>query len=915
MRLTRHPDHVVAPFGFTCRRERPRGYLARWIASLGVALFFSGVGRADPVWLGTIDANFGNPGNWSGGTPGASTIVQFGSSTQTQVNLASTSAAVAGIVFSAQAPAYTLTLLSASSPGESLAIGGGGISNLSGELERLVTASLNSSIQISGQGALIQGRVEIDNVTLLSSTAFTSGASAGSATIVNTGGGATIFNQASAGQAHISVGASSNLTFSGSASGGAAQIANLSGGTTAFNDASSAANATLNNAGTLAFAGSASAAQALIANSATLLFGNLATAGAAHITNASGGLVEFTDQSQAGSALITNQAGGSVVFQGAATAPAARIVNQSGATLDVSGSLASSVEIGSLSGGGTVALGSTRLALGAANQNDSFTGVMTGTSGSLVKEGSGTLVFAGTNLSGGLTQVNAGVLEVDGSLAGGLAVATGASASGVGTIGGGLSIAPGATLLAAVPGSGLRVTGDVSFAPQSRLVTVLNAGGSAGELTTQGQIHLTGAILEINLAQPASNFTAGSVFPLIQAGAGVSGQFASVESPFSNLVAGLHYSADAVDLVLAAAKPLTPGSQSTPNQSGTAAGASGIGALVGPLSGIAPAALGGALDSLDASPYSTLRQAAVADSAQFAADLAARVALAPPCALTDPRPLGWIALVSGGTSLAGDSNAAGYDSQTEGLRIGADLMRSWIGGLGIAAQLTTTHYGFQGGLGSATASTTQLGLSLDRSIRAVRVSGVLSYRIETEDVARSVMLPGIESTAGARTRLSGWTGLVRIDWPLSLAPTLLSPYLSLEWTDLSGGGFDERGAGVADLVGSAAHVSGNTAAFGILAAQSLSLPQLGAPLRVDASLAWSHQAGSNSAAVLAHFEDSPAALGFDSLGVHLPRDRALLQAGLLNALSPALDFEARLLGSGNGRVRELRAALGVRYRW
>ncbi|WP_283206194.1 beta strand repeat-containing protein, partial [Methylobacterium persicinum] len=123
--------------------------------------------------------------------------------------------------------------------------------------------------------------------------------------------------------------------------------------------------------------------------------------------------------------------------------------------------------------------------------DQTFAGVISGT-GTLVKQGPGTLTLTGTNLYTGATTVSAGALAVSGSLASAVSVASGATLRGTGTVGS-VTVASRGTL-AGVQGQTL-TTGDLTLAPGSHLVATL--GGSAGTtalLAVKGDLRLGGTL-------------------------------------------------------------------------------------------------------------------------------------------------------------------------------------------------------------------------------------------------------------------------------------------------------------------------------------------------------------------------------------------------------------------------------------
>jgi YVTN family beta-propeller protein/autotransporter-associated beta strand protein len=160
----------------------------------------------------------------------------------------------------------------------------------------------------------------------------------------------------------------------------------------------------------------------------------------------------------------------------------------SGATLDLA---SFNQTIGSLAGTGGVTLGSATLTTGNDNTSTIFSGTISGTGG-LTKIGSGMLLLTGTNNYAGPTNINAGILDVNGSLASTVFVNAGGTLMGNGMIGG-LNVLGGGTV---APGNSigtLKVAGNVSFAPGSIYQVEANAAGQFDKIVAGGTAALTAA--------------------------------------------------------------------------------------------------------------------------------------------------------------------------------------------------------------------------------------------------------------------------------------------------------------------------------------------------------------------------------------------------------------------------------------
>ena len=141
--------------------------------------------------------------------------------------------------------------------------------------------------------------------------------------------------------------------------------------------------------------------------------------GAAGLTLASGNLTLGGSGSYGGPTVIAPVAGNTLTVNTNGSLPAGTDVTvPTGTTLAFANGLAPTV--GSLTGGGTVSVGNaTTLTVGSDASSGSFRGTITGTGGavSLVKNGAGLQVLAGTSALAGAVTVNGGTLQVSPSSA------------------------------------------------------------------------------------------------------------------------------------------------------------------------------------------------------------------------------------------------------------------------------------------------------------------------------------------------------------------------------------------------------------------------------------------------------------------------------------------------------------------
>ncbi|WMT72582.1 autotransporter domain-containing protein [Bradyrhizobium sp. Ash2021] len=220
-------------------------------------------------------------------------------------------------------------------------------------------------------------------------------------------------SSASAGSHAVTYNNNGAISFTNSSTAGTAIITN--NGDVEFNNTSTAGSAAITNNIVMNFQDSSSAGSASITNAATgfLTFNTSSSAGTATIINNNS--LQFTGSSTASSATITTNNGATTSFTGSSTGGNARFITNAGGTFDMSGLSAAGMTAGSIEGAGNYVLGGKTLTTGGNNLSTQVDGVISGTGGSLIKVGSGTLTLTGSNSYTGATTISAGTLALSGT--------------------------------------------------------------------------------------------------------------------------------------------------------------------------------------------------------------------------------------------------------------------------------------------------------------------------------------------------------------------------------------------------------------------------------------------------------------------------------------------------------------------
>jgi autotransporter-associated beta strand protein len=319
------------------------------------------------------------------------------------------------------------------------------------------------------------------------------------------------------------------------------------GGLTLFWNNSTAANGTfINNGGAVtALFGTAGGGATLFVDNATAANGTFTNNGGT-VSGAGGGSTVFHDSSTAASAILVANGGsnggqgGAIVFADESTLGTAQIEIFGNGSLDISLHDAPGMTIDSIHGDGNVLLGANNLTVGSDNSDTTFAcaiqdgGRGGGVGGSLTKIGSGTLQLTGANTYTGDTNVNGGVLKIDGSITSNTFVRHHIKLGGTGTINANLTnvrgtVSPGGP---GMPGV-LTVVHDYTQQEFATLMIQI-AGTSAGDfsvLNVLGNANLNGYLDPVLL----NGFvpTIGDSFTFLNYGS-LTGEFSQIQHQVFN---------------------------------------------------------------------------------------------------------------------------------------------------------------------------------------------------------------------------------------------------------------------------------------------------------------------------------------------------------------------------------------------
>ncbi|WP_168793112.1 autotransporter domain-containing protein [Paraburkholderia aromaticivorans] len=554
----------------------------------------------------------------------------------------------------------------------------------------------------------------------------------------------------------------------------------------------------------------------------------------------------------------------------------------SGATVDFSA--VGPQSIGTLSGGGNVALGA-RTLTSTSNADSTFSGVLSGTGG-FTKVGSGALILNGINTYTGLTTVSAGTLEVGdintptAQVAGSVLVGAAGTLRGHGTVLGNVTndgtVRPGGSI------GKLTVNGNYSQSSTATLAFDISPT-AASQLKVNGTATLAGTV---QLLFGPGTYTS-TTYRLIAANA-IAGSFSNV---ISNTPSGITLDVAALATGVDAAI-VDPSADATPTSPGA------------PAVVIAPT---------NATIFGELAGSALRETQRTNEALLARLGSdcgVAPSGRTDcagPQTAGWVQLTGQYVKTDGENSAPGFDSRTFGFLAGLEQrFGDWTGGVATGY----THADVSDDTGSkGTIDAIRVAAYGGRWLGPVNLAGTVGTAYDFLSTTRRFgQLGNAEGNGDGQEFHAG----LQASLPLSAGPFVITPRAGARYAYYHSQSFSETGPTSQDLgVGSV-----NLRSLQPFAGLSFGLPLASPsnrPSMIEARVGYAYETLSTGRNVAVTAGDGT---GFVIAGVSPSRGMFTAGLGAKLMLTKVLDlnlsFDA-LIGTGNTSAEAARVELGYRF--
>ncbi|SUB44552.1 autotransporter outer membrane beta-barrel domain-containing protein [Brucella anthropi] len=565
-----------------------------------------------------------------------------------------------------------------------------------------------------------------------------------------------------------------------------------------------------------------------------------------------------------------------------------------------------------------------------------FTGSLSG-SGSLVKQGSGMLVFNGNGAGfAGSTVVENGMLKVGDAdpsaavLGGDVTIGTGGTLRGHGVILGSVTnqgiLRPGGSV------GTLTINGNLVQTANSVLQIDTTPAGEAGKLVVGGSAQLAGGLSiigENGSWSPQTNYT------ILTSAGGISGTFANIDSNLAFLTPSLTYGATTIDLRLNRNDTSFASVGETRNQKAVAGAADrlGRGEVYNALVSLSAAEARAGFDALSGEIHASVKGALI-DESRFARDAIGdrlRAAFDANCKAGNPVWTGkgsagaygqacantaetafWLQGYGAWGSNDGDGNAAKLSGSTGGVFIGTDIpVGSWRTGL--MAGYGNSSFDADDRFSSADVDSYTLGAYAGTVIEKVGAGDIglrfgATHSWYNIDTGRSISFAGFKAVEETSYDAQALQLFGEAGYKMQAGRASFEPFANLAYVRLHTDGYD--GDGVAGLHSDSDNSDVTYTTLGLRAATDLTLGGLASTLH--ATLGWQHAAGDITPVARHAFAGSEP---FSVAGVPVAEDAALIEAGLNFQFSEDASLAAGYKGQfGDGAVRNgFNASFNVKF--
>ncbi len=565
--------------------------------------------------------------------------------------------------------------------------------------------------------------------------------------------------------------------------------------------------------------------------------------------------------------------------------PDTAVVSVDNGVLDLSGQTQT---VSGLSGGedGAINIEGGALTVDQAGST-TFAGSITG-SGSFTLTGGGVLELSGNNTYTGDTNVEDGLLRINGSVASDVNIGPNGVLGGAGDIGGDVVVGSGGIVGPGNSPGTLTVAGDFTFASGSTYQVEVLGNGQHDQIVVGGVTTIQSAVqVEVLAGGSAGDYAHLSQYGILTSAGGIVGQFAGVTSDMAFLTPYLVYTTNAVRLDVVRNDIRFNRFALTANQLevADAAEASGYGADVFDAVVVQNAAgAARAYDALDGQVHADVFTSLAGGSSWLLGALTTRQR-------TDSNAAGgWGTVLTGRQTLEGEPGAADAETETSGLVAGGDVLAGDVR-LGAALSYSRDDLSVSDRDSAAEISNVRLTAYAGKAFGPVRVTVAGVYGRSTVETRRDVVFPGVAErlTGEYDARTTQVTAEISTAFQMKLAtiePFARATYLNVETDDMQ----EKGGSTALTVAGQSRDLS--TLELGVRLSGEMDLAG-DASLRPRAGLSWRSNGGDLYGITEGAFQGAPN--GFAVRGAGLDEGTLAVSFGAdlvsTDRLRFSLDFE------------------------